>query len=179
MPFFPDSRPCLVNGKYCTCVYCKHWLLLTNVFMDYDICKMSCNQLQIERKGRGGMEREGEREKEREGEREIRQNKEKKERKKRREDTEKTERERNRREIEKREREERVRGKIVRCDGIISCLQSVLWSSVMHAISHLWRGLLKLNFMQYPTIHTHYSWSNCTISNLKYLNRSSEFLGIN
>ena len=27
------------------------------------------------------------------------------------------------------------------------------------------RDGLKLNFRKYPAIHTHYSWSNCTISN--------------
>ena len=38
---------------------------------------------------------------------------------------------------------------------------------------------LKLNFIEYPAIHTNYSWSNCTIWNYKDLNRSSEFLVIN
>ena len=33
--------------------------------------------------------------------------------------------------------------------------------------------------MKYPAIHTNYSWSNCTISNYKYLNRSSDFLVFN
>ena len=33
--------------------------------------------------------------------------------------------------------------------------------------THLWphNCFLKLNFRKYPAIHTHYSWSNCTISN--------------
>ena len=30
---------------------------------------------------------------------------------------------------------------------------------------HLCNVTLKLNFWQYPAIHTHYSWSNCIISN--------------
>ena len=40
-------------------------------------------------------------------------------------------------------------------------------------------AVLKLKFMQYPAIHTHYSLSNCTISNKKDFNRSSDFLVIN
>ena len=44
---------------------------------------------------------------------------------------------------------------------------------------HDWTTILKLKFRQYTAIHTHYSWSNCTISNYKDLNRSSEFLVIN
>ena len=35
---------------------------------------------------------------------------------------------------------------------------------------------LKQNFTQYPSIHTNYSLSNCTISNKTYFNRSSDFL---
>ena len=34
-------------------------------------------------------------------------------------------------------------------------------------------------FRQYPAIHTNFSLSNCTISNYKDLNRSSDFLVIN
>ena len=39
--------------------------------------------------------------------------------------------------------------------------------------------VLKLNFRKYLAIYTNYSWSNCTISNKKDLNQSSEFLVIN
>ena len=38
---------------------------------------------------------------------------------------------------------------------------------------------LKLTFTKYPAIHTNYSLSNCTISNNKDFNRSSDFLVIN
>ncbi len=38
---------------------------------------------------------------------------------------------------------------------------------------------LKLKCTQYPAIHTNYSLSNCTISNKKDFNRSSDFLVIN
>ena len=38
---------------------------------------------------------------------------------------------------------------------------------------------LKLKVTQYPAIHTNYSLSNCTISNKKDFNRSSDFLVIN
>ena len=40
------------------------------------------------------------------------------------------------------------------------------------------RAILKQNFTQYPSIHTNYSWSNCTISNKKDFNRRSDFLVI-
>ena len=39
--------------------------------------------------------------------------------------------------------------------------------------------ILKQKFTQYPAIHTNYSLSNCTISNKKNFNRSSDFLVIN
>ena len=40
-------------------------------------------------------------------------------------------------------------------------------------------SLLKLTCTQYPAIHTNYTLSNCTISNKKDFNRSSDFLVIN
>ena len=46
-------------------------------------------------------------------------------------------------------------------------------------ICHPNSSYLKLKCMQYPAIDTNYSCSNCSISNLKDLNRSSEFLVIN
>ena len=38
---------------------------------------------------------------------------------------------------------------------------------------------LKQKCTQYPAIHSNYSLSNCTISNKKDFNRSSDFLVIN
>ena len=40
-------------------------------------------------------------------------------------------------------------------------------------------SFLKQKFTQYPAIHTNYSLSNCTISNKKDFNRSSDFLVFN
>ena len=64
-----------------------------------------------------------------------------------------------------------------RAKGAINKHGEIAWKWVQGRARSRWAAAK--TFTQYPAIHTNYSLSNCTISNKKDCNRSSDFLVIN
>ena len=68
---------------------------------------------------------------------------------------------------------------MMRCLATDCTIRGLLTFKKTKLVFYFVLSSLKLKCRQYPAIHTNYSCSNCTISNYKDLNRSSEFLVIN